>query len=71
MEMLPPQGFGVIAYDQPNHGSEEAAREDLSIEACLDSLARVEEYLTERYPDKEICYFGSSFGAYILGIYLR
>ena len=70
MEILPPQGFGVIAYDQPNHGSEEAAEEGLSIEACVDSLAAVEEYVAERFPEKEICYFGSSFGAYILGIYL-
>ena len=70
MRILPGQGFGVIAYDQPGHGSEQAAAEALSIDACLDSLERVEEYLTERYPDTEICYFGSSFGAYILGIYL-
>ncbi|MGX8774531.1 MAG: alpha/beta hydrolase [Bacillota bacterium] len=70
MQILPPQGLGVIAYDQPNHGSEEAAGEELSIEACVDSLARVEEYLTERFPGTEVCYFGSSFGAYILGIYL-
>ena len=77
MQILPPKGFGVIAYDQPNHGSEEAAKEALSIEACVDSLAAVEEYVAERFaaePDTgkvpEICYFGSSFGAYILGIYL-
>lgn len=70
MQILPPKGFGVVAYDQPNHGSEEAAKEELSIEACVDSLAAVEEYAAERFPEKEICYFGSSFGAYILGIYL-
>ena len=78
MRILPGRGFGVIAYDQPNHGSEEAAKEELSIEACLDSLATVEAYLAERFavgsspesPVPEICYFGSSFGAYILGIYL-
>ena len=70
MEILPPKGFGVMAYDQPNHGSEEAAEEGLSIEACVDSLAKVEEYVAERFPEKEVCYFGSSFGAYILGIFL-
>ena len=70
MQILPPKGFGVIAYDQPNHGSEEAAAENLSIEACVDSLACVEDYVAERFEGKEICYFGSSFGAYILGIYL-
>ena len=65
------KGIGVIAYDQPGHGEEEAAEEELRIEYCLDSLARVEEYLRETYPQAEICYFGSSFGAYILGIYLK
>ena len=70
MEILPPKGFGVIAYDQPNHGSEEAAAEELSIDACVDSLACVEDYVAERFEGKEVCYFGSSFGAYILGIYL-
>ena len=79
MRILPGKGFGVIAYDQPNHGSEQAAEEQLSIDACLDSLAQVEQYLTERFrtagqpgapAPPEICYFGSSFGAYILGIYL-
>lgn len=76
MRLLPQEGFdgpgrfGVIAYDQPNHGSEQAAAEPLSIDACLDSLAMVENYLAERFPGVEICYFGSSFGAYILGIYL-
>ena len=76
MQLLPEKGFGgagrfgVIAYDQPNHGTEQAASEPLRIEACLDSLACVEEYLAQRFPGVEICYFGSSFGAYILGIYL-
>ena len=70
MRQLPDKGFGVVAYDQPHHGSEQAATEELTVENCLDSLARVEAYLTERFPETEICYFGSSFGAYILGIYL-
>ena len=76
MRLLPQEGFGglgrfgIIAYDQPNHGSGQAAAEELTVENCLDSLAAVEEYLAERFPGTEICYFGSSFGAYILGIYL-
>lgn len=70
MRILPGKGFGVIAYDQPHHGSEQAAEEELTVENCLDSLACVEDYLAERFPDKEICYFGSSFGAYITCIYL-
>lgn len=67
---LVPRGIGVIAYDQPGHGSAEASKETLRIDACLDSLACVEHYLQEAYPSAEICYFGSSFGAYVTGLYL-
>jgi len=74
MRELPGKGFGVFAYDQPHHGSEQAAEEELTVDNCLDSLACVEDYLADRYgTDKdapEICYFGSSFGAYITCIYL-
>ncbi|MBQ1369324.1 MAG: alpha/beta fold hydrolase, partial [Firmicutes bacterium] len=70
MRQLPGKGFGVLAYDQPHHGTAQAAEEELTVENCLDSLARVEEYVTERFPELDLCYFGSSFGAYILGIYL-
>ncbi len=67
---LVPRGFGVIAYDQPGHGSAEASAELLRIRNCLDSLARVEQYLLSEHPGAEVCYFGSSFGAYITGLYL-
>lgn len=78
MGILPGKGFGVFAYDQPHHGEEQAAAEELTVENCLDSLACVEDYLAERFgtdasaesPAPEICYFGSSFGAYITCIYL-
>ena len=77
MRILPGKGFGVFAYDQPHHGMEEAADEELTVENCLDSLACVEDYLAERFgtdgtgaEGPEICYFGSSFGAYITCIYL-
>ena len=74
MRILPGKGYGVFAYDQPHHGSEQAAEEELTVENCLDSLACVEDYLAERFgtdaDGPEICYFGSSFGAYITCIYL-
>ena len=93
MRLLPKEGFGgpgrfgVVAYDQPHHGAEQAAEEELTVENCLDSLAAVEDYLAERFgisgsansetdsttagaDGPEICYFGSSFGAYITLIYL-
>ncbi|MBE6028871.1 MAG: alpha/beta hydrolase [Clostridiales bacterium] len=70
MRQLPGKGFGVLAYDQPHHGTAQAAEEELTVENCLDSLACVEDYLAERFPETELCYFGSSFGAYITCIYL-
>lgn len=70
MKYFTEKGVGAVAYDQPGHGMEEAANEALLLKNCLDSLAFVEKYLRGKYPDAEICYFGSSFGGYVLGIYL-
>ena len=70
MNFFPQRGIGVIAYDQPGHGDDEAKTEELRIESCLESLSCVEGYLNSEYPEAEICYFGSSFGGYILGLYL-
>lgn len=70
MEYLTKRGLGVVAYDQPGHGTEEAASEALLLRNCLDSLSEVEKHVHGEYPDAEICYFGSSFGGYVLGTYL-
>lgn len=70
MKYFAEKGMGAIAYDQPGHGAEDAANESLLLKNCLGSLSSVEKYLTENYPDAEICYFASSFGGYVLGIYL-
>ena len=67
---FPQCGLGVITYDQPGHGSEEAKNDTLQIENCKDSLACVEEYAAEYYPGKTIYYFSSSYGAYITGLYI-
>lgn len=70
MKRLPAVGIGVVAYDQPAHGTEESLQEVLRIPACLDSLETAENYAAGLCPDTEICYFGSSFGAYITALYL-
>ncbi len=62
-----PKGIGVVAYDQPGHG---ACKEPLRVGGCLDSLSAVEGWVKETYPAADICYIGSSFGGYILGLYL-
>ena len=70
LRRLPAAGIGVIAIDQPAHGQEESHAEELRIENCLDSLEAAEAFVVEQYPGREICYFGSSFGAYIIALYI-
>ena len=67
---MPPAGFGVITYDQPGHGPDEAREEPLLIENCLSSLRTVDRFAAEQFPDARICYFSSSFGAYITTLFL-
>ena len=70
LRRLPAAGIGVIGIDLPCHGVEESYKEELRIEACKDSVAAAERYVAERYPDADICYFASSFGAYITALYI-
>lgn len=65
-----PEGIGVIAYDQPGHGSEEARDEWFTLQACMESLKTVEDYAAEKWPQAEILYFASSFGAYMTSLYI-
>ena len=70
LQKLPAAGLGVIGIDLPAHGKEQALEEELCIDGALDSIAAAEGFITERWPDAGICYFGSSFGAYLLGLYI-
>ena len=70
LRRMPPEGFGVIGIDLPGHGFEESAREELRIDGALDSIQTAEQYATEHYPGIKICYFASSFGAYLTGLYI-
>lgn len=67
---LPPAGFGTYSFDFPAHGESPVEGEQLRIENCLNDLASAEAWIKRLNPDAEICYFGSSFGAYILLLYL-
>lgn len=69
-ETLPPQGIGVVAFDFPAHGESPAGAESLRIPSCLDDIAAVEQDILRRKPDARLSYFGSSFGAYCLLLYL-
>lgn len=67
---MPAAGIGVVGIDLPSHGTGESYEEELRLGACLDSLETAEQYAASRYPGAEICYFGSSFGAYTTALYI-
>ena len=62
------QALALITYDQPGHG--DATYDVLSVSNCIDSLKTVEKYAEERFKGVPIGYFGSSFGAYVIGLYI-
>lgn len=68
--VMPEAGIGVLAYDFPGHGESEPGKPELRIENCLDALETMEGIAKEKAPEAEICYFSSSFGAYITLLYL-
>ncbi|MEG1999837.1 MAG: alpha/beta fold hydrolase [Evtepia sp.] len=65
---LPHHGIGSCSFDFPGHGENRAS--DLRIPNCLNDLGEVEAFVHAQQPKAEICYFASSFGAYILLTYL-
>lgn len=70
LEHLPEAGIGVFAFDFPAHGESPVDGEHLTVSDCLQSLFAAETELQAAVPEAEICYFGSSFGAYITLLYL-
>ena len=70
MKRLPKAGYGVLALDLPGHGTEESSKELLRVEAALDNIEAAEAYVAEHYPEIPICYFASSFGAWLTCLYI-
>ena len=70
MERLPAADYGVLALDLPGHGSEESAQELLRVGGAIDSIETAEAYVVEHYPDIPVCYFASSFGAWLTCLYI-
>lgn len=63
-------GIGVLAFDFPAHGESPVDGSMLSIDHCMDDLASAEARALELAPGAGICYFSSSFGAYVNLLYL-
>lgn len=70
MKELPKKGIGTAAMDFPAHGESPADGDFLTVENCVRDLGDMEDFVRRECPGAEICYFGSSFGAYITLIYL-
>jgi len=70
VENLPKSNIGAIAFDFPAHGESDADGRQLRIASCVDDLAEVTRTAESLAPNAEIVYFASSYGAYIVLIYL-
>lgn len=57
--------IGTVAYDFPCSGESPVSGDEFRIDYCIEDLKTVERYVRNRCSDSEICYFSSSFGAYI------
>lgn len=67
---MPLCGIGTYSFDFPAHGESPVDGTFLRIPYCLENLEAVEEHVLQLAPHNEIYYLGSSFGAYILLLYL-
>ena len=70
LRRLPAAGIGVVGIDLPSHGVEDSYEEELRVGSGIDSIEAAEQYVRERYPDQDIYYFASSFGAYLTALYI-
>ncbi|MDD6315811.1 MAG: alpha/beta fold hydrolase [Clostridia bacterium] len=70
LDHLEKLGLGAFAFDFPCHGASSAPWQQLTVDACLADLRQVEAFARTRASEAEVCYFGSSFGAYITILHL-
>ena len=70
LRRMPQAGYGVVGIELPGHGTAESSRETLRVESCKNNIAAAEDYIKRNYPEAEVCYFASSFGAYITALYM-
>ena len=69
-EEMPRHGIGTFSFDFPCHGESPAPAEALRVERCFADLAAVEAQVHRLAPESQVSFFGSSFGAYIVLLYL-
>ena len=67
---MPRHAIGTYSFDFPCHGESPAQGVALRVENCLSDLAAVEDRVRRIAPESQLSFFGSSFGAYIVLLYL-
>lgn len=63
------RGTAVVTFDWPCHG--EDARRNLRLEDCMDYLEKVCEWVKETLSPESLCAYATSFGAYLLMLYIH
>lgn len=71
MEKLDENKTGYIAYDFTAHGENFAADRHFGVKNCIEDLENVYNFVKEKFPEAEIYFFSSSFGAYINLLFLN
>lgn len=56
----------VVCFDFPAHGDSPAPDSALTVENCISDFAAVISYVRKKYKAREVRYFATSFGGYIL-----
>ncbi len=67
---MPRHGIGTYSFDFPCHGESPVQGAALRVENCLSDLRAVESQVRRIAPESQVSFFGSSFGAYIVLLYL-
>ena len=70
LRRLPAAGLVMVGIELPGHGSDTSYKEELRLAGCMDSIAAAEKYAEDNWPELPVYYFGSSFGAYVTGLYI-
>ncbi len=67
---LEKQGIVVFSFDLPCHGKDKI-KSELRLETCFKRIEKIVNIVKQKYKDKQISFFATSFGAYLLLNYLE
>lgn len=68
-EKLNKQGKALLTFDLPSHGENDKSKV-LNLTECVESVGKILEYVKQEYPNIQISFFSTSFGAFLTLSYL-